>query len=95
MQAIEQSIGALFTCQCKRKVIAPVPRDVQECGSQPFLAEPELFDNASTCGVLRSDVDLHAMQPDGPETVINDQRHCRRHDAVTGDALVDPIAEAR
>src|SRR3954451_9568707 len=93
--AHQQPVGRLLARQRIGDVVAPLPRDVQERAAYPLLPEAELLDDASAGRVLRADVHLDAVQADPPEAVVGDQGDRRRHHAVTGDPLVDPVTEMR
>src|SRR4051795_9835903 len=61
MPAGQQPLRGILARQRIGDVVAPLPRDVQECLAYALVAEAELFHHPSAGGVLRSDVDLDAV----------------------------------
>src|SRR4051794_15112604 len=64
------------------EVVAPLPIDVQVALTQSLLVETELFDDPTRGDVLRSDVDLHPVQPQTePRVVAGKRNRTRDHPA--------------
>src|SRR5690349_12687163 len=74
-------------------MVAPGPVDVEITGPEALLAESEFLHDASAGPVLGTNADLDAVQADGPETVVHDKRHRRRHHATAGHRLVHPVTD--
>src|SRR5699024_11832128 len=72
---------------------APLAVDVHVPRPQTFVEEAELVDHTQTGGVLRTDVDLDAVESQRVEAVVDGHRHGDVSDAATCHTRVDPVPE--
>ena len=59
---------------------------------QPLLAQPEPATQSQAPLVLGTHVDLHTVQPNRPQEVIENQGHRQTHDSAPLPGAPDPVA---
>src|SRR6218665_449927 len=70
LPAAQHALRHLLDDEPEAEVVAPVAVDVDVPPTQTLVAEAELLDDAQARGVLGTDADLHAVQPEGEEAVV-------------------------